>query len=96
MKIDCKKLFRLQQVIPGTAGKRLWESGLCGQTTAKKLLLRLTEKKNCGSIKNLDFGFLVSGEQMVPSCVAPTAEHGGGAIVFGGFAGDTVGDLFRK
>lgn len=33
---------------------------------------------------------------MVPSRVAPTTEHGGGGIVFGGFAGDTAGDLFRK
>jgi len=33
---------------------------------------------------------------MVSACVVPTRKHGGGSVmVWGGFAGVTVGDLFR-
>ena len=36
------------------------------------------------------------GERMVSSCVVPTVDHGGGEVmVWGCFAGDTVGDLFK-
>ena len=36
------------------------------------------------------------GEQMVSACVVPTVKHGGGGVmVWGCFAGFTVGDLFK-
>src|SRR4029434_7612670 len=42
------------------------------------------------------------GERMVSTCVVPTVKHGGrggggggGVMVWGCFAGDTVGDLFK-
>ena len=36
------------------------------------------------------------GERMISACVVPTVKHGGGGvIVWGCFAGDTVSDLFR-
>ena len=36
------------------------------------------------------------GEQMISTCVVPTLKHGGGGVmVWGCFAGDTVCDLFR-
>ena len=37
------------------------------------------------------------GEQMISECVVPTFKHGGGGgvIMWGCFAGDTVSDLFR-
>jgi hypothetical protein len=36
------------------------------------------------------------GEQMISACVFPTVKHGGGGVmVWGWFAGDTVCDLFR-
>jgi hypothetical protein len=35
-------------------------------------------------------------ERMISTCVVPTVKHGGGGVmVWGCFAGDTVGDLFR-
>ena len=35
-------------------------------------------------------------ERMISACVVPTVKHGGGGVmVWGCFAGDTVGDLFR-
>jgi hypothetical protein len=38
----------------------------------------------------------VAGEQMISPCVFPTVKHGGGGVmVWGCFAGDTVWDLFR-
>lgn len=40
---------------------------------------------------------LFPGEQMVLACVVPTMEYGGrGVTAFGGFAGDTAGDLTRN
>ena len=36
------------------------------------------------------------GERMISACVVPTVKHGGGGVmVWGCFAGDTVSDLFR-
>ena len=36
------------------------------------------------------------GEWMVSTCMVPTVKHGGGGVmVWGCFAGDTVGDLFK-
>ncbi len=36
------------------------------------------------------------GERMVSTCMAPTVKHGGGGVMMWGcFAGDTVGDLFK-
>ena len=37
------------------------------------------------------------GERMISACVVPTMKHGGGGgvMVLGCFAGDTVCDLFR-
>ena len=36
------------------------------------------------------------GERMVSTCMVPTVKHGGGGVmVWGCFAGDTVGDLFK-
>ena len=35
------------------------------------------------------------GEWMISTCVVPTMKHGGGVMVWGCFAGDTVRDLFR-
>ena len=32
---------------------------------------------------------------MISACVVPTVKHGGGVMVWGFFAGDTVNDLFR-
>ena len=34
-------------------------------------------------------------ERMILACVVPTVKHGGGVMVWGCFAGDTVCDLFR-
>ena len=35
------------------------------------------------------------GERMIPACVGPTMKHGGGgAMVCGCFAGETVSELF--
>ena len=37
-----------------------------------------------------------AGEQIISACVFPTVKHGGGGvIVWGCFAGDTVCELFR-
>ena len=44
---------------------------------------------------NLVFVRLRLGERMISACVVPTVEHGGGVMVWGCFAGDTVGELFR-
>jgi hypothetical protein len=35
------------------------------------------------------------GERMIFACVVPTVKHGGGVMVWGCIAGDTVWDLFR-
>ena len=36
------------------------------------------------------------GERMISACVVPNVKHGAGCVmVWGGFAGDTVNDLFR-
>uniref|UniRef100_A0AAZ3RVQ2 Uncharacterized protein n=1 Tax=Oncorhynchus tshawytscha TaxID=74940 RepID=A0AAZ3RVQ2_ONCTS len=32
---------------------------------------------------------------MISACVVPTVKHGGGVLVWGCFAGDTICDLFR-
>ena len=32
---------------------------------------------------------------MISACVVPTVKHGGGVMVWGFFAGDTVSDFFR-
>ena len=37
----------------------------------------------------------IVGEQMSFACVVPTVNHGGGVMMWGGCAGDTVSDLFR-
>uniref|UniRef100_A0AAZ3R819 Transposase Tc1-like domain-containing protein n=1 Tax=Oncorhynchus tshawytscha TaxID=74940 RepID=A0AAZ3R819_ONCTS len=34
-------------------------------------------------------------ERRISACVVPTVKHGGGMMVWGCFAGDTVSDLFR-
>ena len=46
---------------------------------------------------NLRFVFVRRrvGERMISACVVPTMKHGGGVMVWGCFAGDTVCDLFR-
>ena len=37
------------------------------------------------------------GERMISTCVGPTVKHGGGGVmVWGCFACDTVSDLFRR
>jgi hypothetical protein len=46
----------------------------------------------CGQIS---WGFMV-GEQMISACEVPMVMHGGGGVMLWGcFAGDTVYDLFR-
>ena len=35
------------------------------------------------------------GEWMIFACVVPTMKHGGGVMVWGSFAGDTVSDFIR-
>ncbi|XP_073528959.1 uncharacterized protein [Phyllobates terribilis] len=64
-----------------TVKRRLCAAGLHGKIAARKPLLRTGNKK---------------GEQMDSTCLVPTVKHGGGGVmVCGCFAGDTVGDLFK-
>ena len=58
---------------------------------------RNTSNKTSG---NISFGLVSNlrwdvGERMISACVFPTVKHGGGVVVWGCFAGDTVSDLFR-
>ena len=107
-----------------TFQRRLLESGLYGYISAKKALLKDTNKKKrlawakkheqwtldrwksvhwsdeckC-EIFGLNHCVFVRhsvGERMISACVVPNMKHGGGCVmVCGGFAGDTVCDLFR-
>ncbi|XP_073528969.1 uncharacterized protein [Phyllobates terribilis] len=64
-----------------TVKRRLCAAGLLGKIAARKPLLRTGNKK---------------GERMDSTCLVPTVKHGGGGMmVWGCFAGDTVGDLFK-
>ncbi|XP_073525152.1 uncharacterized protein [Phyllobates terribilis] len=64
-----------------TVKRRLCAAGFHGKIAARKPLLRTGNKK---------------GERMDSTCLVPTVKHGGGGVmVWGCFAGDTVGDLFK-
>ncbi|XP_073505328.1 uncharacterized protein [Phyllobates terribilis] len=64
-----------------TVKRRHCAASLRGKISARKPLLRTGNKK---------------GERMDSTCLVPTVKHGGGGMmVWGCFAGDTVGDLFK-
>ncbi|XP_073529695.1 uncharacterized protein [Phyllobates terribilis] len=64
-----------------TVKRRLCVAGLHGKIAARKPLLGTGNKK---------------GERMDSTCLVPTVKNGGGGVmVWGCFAGDTVGDLFK-
>ena len=122
----CFTEFKLQTHPTSTVQMRLRESGLLGQISARKPLLKDTNIKKRLSwdkkheqwtldwwksvllvwwVQPWDFWFqplclceMVNGvgERIISACVVPTVKHtGGGVMVWGCKAGDTVCDLFR-
>jgi hypothetical protein len=115
-------LHRVQ--ITDASQHQLFRGGLHGRISAKKPLLKDTnKKKRLAWLKKQEqwtldrwksvlwsheskfeiFGSILRvfvrrrvGERMISTCVVPTMKQGGGGvIVWGCFAGDTVCDLFR-
>ena len=109
-----------RHISTSTVQRRLHQSGLYGQTTATKPLLRKSNKKKrfvwakkhkewtldqwksvlwSDESKFEIFGSTCcvfvwrrKGERMVSTCMVPTVKHrGGGVMVWGCFAGDTLG-----
>ena len=73
------------------------ELGLYGQIAAKNETIETDETKF--EIYGSPWSVFVrrrKGERMVSTCMVPTMKHrGGGVMVWGCFAGDTVGDLLK-
>ncbi|KAG7276943.1 hypothetical protein CRUP_010263 [Coryphaenoides rupestris] len=83
-----------------TVQKRLHESGLHGRIAAKKTLLRKNKKRIAWAKKHKELT-LDQWKSVLWSCeskfanFASNRHHVGGVMVWGCFAGDTVGDLFK-
>ena len=66
-----------------------------GHTWWKSVLLSDESKFEIFGSNHCVFVRCRVGERMISACVVPTVKHGEGMMVWGSFAGDTVGDLFR-
>ena len=108
--INASQSSSYRHISPSTVQRRLSESGLHGQISAKKPLLKDTNNKKrlawAKKHKNRHLDrwksvlwsdeskFVV--ERMISACVIPAVKQGeGGVMVWGCFAGDTVCDVFK-